>query len=68
MEYNKSKRSAKKMEYFYPKKQDKEVISIRIAVDLLQQVDKCAAKADISRNEFINQCIVFALDHMDDKQ
>ena len=56
------------MEYFYPKKQDKEVISIRIAVDLLQQVDKCAAKADISRNEFINQCSVFALDHMDDKQ
>ena len=54
MEYNNCKRSAKKMEYFYPKKQDKEVISIRIAVDLLQQVDKCAAKADISRNEFIH--------------
>ena len=56
------------MEYFYPKKQDKEVISIRINVDLLQQVDKCAAGADISRNELINQCIVFALDHMDDNK
>ena len=45
-----------------------EVISIRISVDLLQQFDKCAAQADISRNELINQCIVFALDHMDDNK
>lgn len=45
-----------------------EVISIRISVDLLQQLDKCAAQADISRNELINQCIVFALDHMDDNK
>lgn len=45
-----------------------EVISIRISVDLMQQLDKCAAQADISRNELINQCIVFALDHMDDNK
>ncbi len=54
------------MEAFMPKKQDKEVISIRIPTDLLENIDKCAAKSDISRNEFINQCIQFALKHLPD--
>lgn len=49
---------------FIPKKPDKEVISIRIATDLLKNVDKSAAEADISRNEFINQCIQFALQNI----
>ena len=53
-----------RMEVFIPKKQDKEVISIRITSDLLEAVDKNAAKCDISRNEFINQCIHFALEHL----
>ncbi len=52
------------MEIFIPKKPDKEVISIRIPIDLLEAVDKNAAKCDISRNEFINQCIQFALAHL----
>lgn len=52
------------MKYFIPQKQDKEVISIRLPSELLQQVDANAAKADISRNEFINQCIVFAMQHL----
>lgn len=52
------------MEVFIPRKPDKEVISIRIPVDLLEKVDKNAAKSDISRNEFINQCIIFALEHL----
>ena len=52
------------MKYFIPQKPDKEVISIRLPSDLLQQVDANAAKADISRNEFINQCIVFAMQHL----
>lgn len=52
------------MKYFIPQKQDKEVISIRLPLELLQQVDANAAKADISRNEFINQCIVFAMQHL----
>ena len=51
---------------FLPKKPDKEVISIRIPTDLLKTVDKNAAKVDISRNEFINQCIIFALEHMEE--
>ena len=52
------------MAVFIPKKADKEVISIRIPTDLLNDVDKKAAKSDISRNEFINQCIIFALEHL----
>ena len=54
------------MEVFMPKKPDKEVISIRISSDLLETVDKNAAKSDISRNEFINQCIQFAIEHLKD--
>ena len=55
------------MNVFLPKKPDKEVISIRISSDLLEVIDKNAAKVDISRNEFINQCIIFALEHLGDK-
>ena len=49
---------------FIPKKQDKEVISIRISSETVRTVDAQATKFDISRNEFINQCILFALEHM----
>lgn len=56
------------MERFSPKKQDKEVISIRIPIELLNTIDEDAAKADISRNEFINQCIIFALEHLEDSE
>lgn len=55
------------MEHFLPKKQEKEVISIRISTDLLATMDQKSASFDISRNEFINQCILFALDHMDER-
>ena len=53
------------MAKFIPQKQDKEVISIRLPADLLKEIDENAAKADISRNEFINQCIDFALKNID---
>ena len=52
------------MEVFSPKREEKEVISIRLPSTLLKKVDENAAKADLSRNELINQCIVFALDHL----
>lgn len=55
-----------KMERFFPKKQEKEAISIRISTNLLATVDQKSAAFDISRNEFINQCILFALKHMDE--
>lgn len=54
------------MEKFTPKKSEKEVISMRISTDILMEIDRKAAQIDISRNEFINQCIAFALSHMDD--
>ena len=52
------------MANFIPKKPEKEVISMRISSELLAEVDKKAAGIDISRNEFINQCIKFALENM----
>ncbi len=54
------------MEKFRPRKPEKEVISMRIPADVLEEVDRKAAGVDISRNEFINQCIAFALAHMED--
>ena len=56
------------MENFVPKKPEKETISVRIASDVIQTIEQRAAVADISRNEFINQCILFALDHMDESE
>ena len=52
------------MKEFIPYKQEKEVISIRLDSELLKTVDEAATKAGISRNEFINQCISFALEHL----
>ena len=54
------------MEKFLPRKPEKEVISMRISVDILAEIDRKAAAIDISRNELLNQCIVFALRHMDE--
>ena len=53
------------MEKFMPKKPEKEVISMRISTQVLAEVDAKAAAYDISRNEFINQCIAFALANME---
>lgn len=52
------------MPQFVPKKEEKEVISMRLPGTTLEQIDAAAAAADMSRNEFLNQCIRFALDHM----
>ena len=56
------------LEKFVPKKPEKEVISMRIPTEVLAQIDAEADACDISRNEFINQCIAFALAHMDDEE
>jgi len=53
------------LEKFIPRKPEKEVISMRIATDVLAKLDAKAAEFDISRNELINQCIAFALANMD---
>ena len=54
------------MEKFSPKKADREVTTIRIPKDILDVIDMKSAAYDISRNEFINQCILYALKNMED--
>lgn len=52
------------MNDFKPIKQEKEVISIRINSQLLEEVDRIATSSDISRNELIIQCINYAIDNI----
>lgn len=52
------------MKEFKPIKQEKTVISIRLDVDMLKKVDELSARTDISRNEFIVQCIDYALKNL----
>ncbi len=49
------------MEEFKPTKTEKTVISIRLDVNMLKKIDEISAKTDISRNEFIIQCIDYAI-------
>lgn len=48
-----------------PLTNDKIIISLRMNIDKLEQVDAIAGENDISRNELINQCIEFALEHIE---
>ena len=52
------------MKDFIPVKVEKSVISIRIDNTLLQNIDNISLKTDISRNEFIIQCIEYALKNL----
>lgn len=54
------------MEKFVARKPEKEVISMRISVDMLRTVDAKADTIGISRNELINQMIAYALANMAD--
>lgn len=54
------------MAKFIARKPEKEVISLRISADVLQEVDSKAAAVGISRNELINQMISYALANMED--
>lgn len=54
------------MPKFVARKPEKEVISMRISVDMLKEVDDKAATVGISRNQLINQMIAYALANMDD--
>ncbi|MCL2036441.1 MAG: hypothetical protein FWG83_03530 [Oscillospiraceae bacterium] len=49
---------------FRPVKAEKILISLRVGVEKLELIDKLATQSDISRNEFIMQCIDFALLHL----
>lgn len=50
---------------FTPRKPEKEVISLRLAITTLEDIDRKAAEIGISRNELINQMITYALVNMD---
>ncbi len=52
------------MPKFVAHKPEKEV---RISVDLLHIVDEKAAAVGISRNELINQMIIYALSNMEEE-
>ena len=54
------------MTKFVARKPEKEVISMRIDSDLLKNIDGKAAAVGISRNELLNQMILYALSNMDD--
>ena len=54
------------MEKFLPKKAEQVVTTIRIPKDILEMIDRKSAAVDISRNEFINQCVLYALQNMAD--
>lgn len=56
------------MEKFIPKKPEQIVTTIRIPKDVLELIDQKSAIVDISRNEFINQCIIYALENMEERQ
>ena len=52
------------MAEFIPKQYKKEQFTIRMDKEMLSQVDELAARYDLSRSEFIVQCVRFALEHM----
>ena len=62
IEYNSNMKSFKPLKQ--TKTKEKSVISIRIDTERLTKVDPIAAKKDISRNEFLVQCIEYALKNL----
>ncbi len=52
------------MSDFIPKQYKKDPITIRIDFEKLERIDKLASRYNLSRSEFINQCINYALAHM----
>lgn len=54
------------MKKFIARKPEKEVISLRIPTEILKIIDNKADEVEISRNELLNQMIIYALENMDD--
>lgn len=53
------------MAEFRPVRPEKEIISVRLPVSLVHEIERKAAATGISRNEFINQCILFAMKNLE---
>lgn len=54
------------LEKFIAYKPEKEVISLRIPTEILKDIDNKSTAIGISRNELINQMIVYALSNMEE--
>lgn len=52
---------------FKPKSGEKEAISFRISKDLLVQIDKIAVENSLSRNEFMIQCLEYAINNIEEE-
>ncbi len=55
------------MQNFIPKQYKKEVISLRIDSEKVRVLERLAQENHISRNEFIVQCIDYALQHLQEE-
>lgn len=53
---------------FSPGKVEKILITLRIAEDFLEKIDREASKRNLSRNEFICQAIAYAMDNMESSE
>ena len=56
------------MSNFVPKQYKKDPITIRIDFEKIEKIDALSSKYNLSRSEFINQCIDYALDHMPESE
>lgn len=66
--YNSQYKGGDGMPKFVAKKPEKEVISLRVDSEILKSIDSKAAAIGISRNELINQMILYAMDNMADNE
>lgn len=57
------------MNTFQPSKRsisnEKVVVSVRMDINRINKIDEIASRIDISRNEFINQCVEYALTNLE---
>lgn len=54
------------MATFLPKPYKRQQVTIRLSSENLQKVDEYAELWGITRSEFIDQCVTFALANMDE--
>ena len=54
------------MQAFIPKPYPKEAVTVRVESEYLQIIDTIISHdSRFSRSSLINQCVIFAIDHMD---
>lgn len=56
------------MSEFIPTQYKKEPVTIRISFHKLEEIDRLAERFGVSRSEFINQCIDYAMKNMPDTE